>query len=154
MGSNKRWKRGWKDVGWGWGHMGESKNRKRFMSAWMEKQHPLPVTCWHISLVFDCTGRNSPFTHTHTQQKGKLIAEWMSAWGGSIGCICFSEIYAILPNFSVFSVWVECTLTTEKLNQLSTSTLLLFCWWWSRMPHYIAIQMPHNNWAQEKQNTN
>lgn len=97
-GKNKRWKRGWKDVGWGWGRLGESKNRKPFMSAWIAGQRPLPVTCWHISLLFDCTARNFPFKHTI---RSKAKTEWMNAQGKGTGCISLSKIHNALLKFSI-----------------------------------------------------
>lgn len=50
--------------------MGESKNRKPFLLAWMAGRRPLPVMCWHISLPVH-TMRSKPTAgRTLTQGKG------------------------------------------------------------------------------------
>lgn len=153
------WDPGWRDRG----RDGEKKEEEQKMEAWMERwrmglegdwvkaktgshlcqlgwRDHSPVTCWHISLFFDCRARNSPFTHT---VEGKQTADWMNAQGKGTGSNCLNEIHAVFSDYLIFKPWVECTRTSENLNQLSIRTcskLLLFCWrWGSKMAHNIFL---------------
>lgn len=77
IGSNKRWKRGWKDVSRGWGHWVRAKTGSNLCQLGRRgSAHSLSrAGTLHWSMTVQA---ETPHSHTHTHT-GKLIAEWMNA---------------------------------------------------------------------------
>lgn len=137
-GKNKRWKRGWKDVGWGWGNWVKAKTGSHLCQlGWRDSAHSLSRAG-----TFHCSLTVLPETpHLRTQWE---VNQWLSGWiqrGEALAACAWMRFMMSCHDSQFFLMGGVHTHSQKHQMSIRTcSALLLFCWWWgSKMPHNILL---------------